>query len=339
MLLSSPCRASLAVLLAVMAFATPTFSPPTVRAQGPPDEAQHQRLLPLFEIDGVVFTDADETRGRFVVGVVNRGLEKSVRARLQALGLSSLPVDVVVSEPIVQLATLRDKVRPLVGGLQIRFDGYLCTYGFSANLVDGARGFVVNSHCTTTESVVDGTLYYQPLNQTADEFIGTEVLDPPFFQRTNGCPKGKLCRYSDAAYAALDSSATATLGGLAKTTGPNNGALDIAGSFTILGEAAGNALAGERLNKVGRTTGWSQGKVTNTCVNTGVSGTRIVRLCQDFVSARVGAGDSGSPVFKILSGDNVQLNGILWGGNTSGTTFVFSPLSNVERELGELTTH
>jgi len=44
-------------------------------------------------------------------------------------------------------------------------------------------------------------------------------------------------------------------------------------------------------------------------------------------------------VFKILSGDNVQLNGILWGGNLFGTTFVFSPLKNIEQELGALTTH
>jgi hypothetical protein len=42
--------------------------------------------------------------------------------------------------------------------------------------------------------------------------------------------------------------------------------------------------------------------VTNTCVNTGVSGSSIVLLCQTFMSAGVGAGDSGSDVFQILSG-------------------------------------
>lgn len=324
-----------------LAFVSPVwFSPPALQAQSPQAlEAQHQRLLPLFELDGVVFTDADETRGRFVVGVLNPGLDNAVRRRLQALGVSPLFVDIVVSEPIFELASLRDQVRPLAGGLQIRFDGFLCTYGFNANLVvDGTRGFVVNSHCTTKESQVDGTLYYQPLNQTAAEFIGTEILDPPFFQRTNGCPRGKLCRYSDAAYVELDAGADATLGALAKTTGPNNGSLDIAGNFTIVSEATTNATVNDVLNKVGRTTGWTQGTVTNTCVNTGVSGTRIVRLCQDFVSAGVGPGDSGSPVFKIDSGDNVQLSGILWGGNQSGTLFVYSPLNRVKDELGQLST-
>ncbi len=42
-----------------------------------------------------------------------------------------------------------------------------------------------------------------------------------------------------------------------------------------------------------------QGTITNTCVNTGVQGSRIVQLCQTFVSAGVGGGDSGSDVFQI----------------------------------------
>jgi hypothetical protein len=50
----------------------------------------------------------------------------------------------------------------------------------------------------------------------------------------------------------------------------------------------------------------------------------------------VGGGDSGSGVFRVTSGDNVQLLGILWGGNSSGTLFVFSPLKNIQQELGTL---
>ena len=121
-----------------------------------------------------------------------------------------------------------------------------------------------------------------------------------------------------------------TLGSLARTTGPNNGSITINGSFTITGE--GSATVGQTVNKVGRTTGWTQGLVTNTCVNTGVSGSNIVQLCQTFVSAGVGGGDSGSPVFRGTS--SVTLVGILWGGNSSGTQFVYSPIANIEQELG-----
>jgi hypothetical protein len=34
----------------------------------------------------------------------------------------------------------------------------------------------------------------------------------------------------------------------------------------------------------------------------------------------------------------VSLVGILWGGNSSGTQFVYSPIANIEQELGALTT-
>ncbi|MEN2975271.1 MAG: hypothetical protein ABDH32_06835, partial [Candidatus Caldarchaeales archaeon] len=82
--------------------------------------------------------------------------------------------------------------------------------------------------------------------------------------------------------------------------------------------------------------------VTNTCVTTLVSGTNYALICQDFVRANAGPGDSGSPVFKIVdsSTGNVQLYGILWGGGEiNGVThFVFSNIANIERELGDLTT-
>jgi hypothetical protein len=115
------------------------------------------------------------------------------------------------------------------------------------------------------------------------------------------------------------------------------------GSFTITGDDLNNSVAvGQTVNKIGRTTGWTSGTVSNTCVNTGVSGTKIVQLCQTFVSSGntiVLGGDSGSGVWRDQGGNNVQLVGILWGGNGSGTLFVYSPLKNVVQELGPLTTH
>jgi len=92
-----------------------------------------------------------------------------------------------------------------------------------------------------------------------------------------------------------------TLGGIAQTSGPNNGSLTITGTFGVTSK--GTAVVGDVVNKVGRTTGWTQGAVTNTCVNTGVSGTKIVQLCQTFVSAGVGGGDSGSDVFGLTGGN------------------------------------
>jgi hypothetical protein len=299
-------------------------------------EARHQRLLPLFELAGIVFTDADETSGRLVVGVLDRGVEGLVRAQLPRLGVSSQSVDVVETEPILPVATLRDKVRPVVAGLQIRFSQFLCSLGFNAQR-EGVNGYVTAAHCSDKQGDADGTEYYQPLNQVADEFIGTEVADPAFFRNADGCPRGRRCRYSDSNFSE-GAAVSFTLGGIARTTGENNGSLVINGQFSINGEGA--ATVGDTANKVGRTTGWTSGAVTRTCVNTGVSGTNIVLLCQDFVESNrqiVAGGDSGSPVFRS-SGGGATLLGNLWGGNSSGTLFVYSPIANIEHELGALTT-
>lgn len=301
-------------------------------------EAMHRRLLPLFELPSVVFTDADEVSGRLVVGVVDRSAEGLIRARLARLGLVGDSVDVVETEPIERVVTLRDRVRPVTGGLQIRFTQYVCSVGFSASR-GGIAGFVTAAHCSSRQGVVDETLYYQPLNQVPNEFIGVEVTDPAFFRDADGCPRGRRCRYSDSNFAAGAANVPFTLGGIARTSGPNNGSLEVVGGFAI--SAEGTASVGDVANKIGRTTGWTDGTVTRTCVNTGVSASNIVLLCQDFVENTVPivqGGDSGSPVFVIRPNGTARLLGNLWGGSASGTTFVYSPIANIEFELGALTT-
>ncbi len=305
-------------------------------------EKLHQRMLPVFEIDGVIFTDADEQTNRLVVAVENRGLAKSVEQKLRHLDIPVDLVDIVVSDPIVPLVdTLRDEVRPLEGGLQIQFVKspwiYTCTLGFNAEL-GSVQGFVVNSHCTGTQGTADDkTTYYQPTRSSVNT-IGTETVDPSY-SSVGGCPKGKKCRYSDSAFARRAAGVLANVGYIEKTKGPNTGSLNIvADSFKILREFEGNATLETKLNKVGRTTGWTQGNVTFSNINVGVQGTKIVLLGQDMVSAGVGSGDSGSPVFSIDDADGkVTLYGILWGGNGAGTNFVYSPLSNVKQELGVTT--
>lgn len=314
---------------------------PVLEAQGRPDlEALHQRLLPLFEQSGVVFTDADETRGRLVVGVLNRGnSEGQVRGRLRALGIDSQSVDVVETEPIFALATLRERSPDVEGGLQIRFSQYLCSLGFVAETASGA-GFVTASHCSDSQGAVDGTRYYQPLNQDPNDWIGTEIADPAYVRNGAGCPKGKKCRRSDANFSLASGARELALGVIARTDRPGSLTIVTGSPYNITAE--GTAGAGMTVHKVGRTTGWTSGNVSNTCVNTGVSGTSIVLLCQTFVTSSgviVDGGDSGSPAFRITdANNNVTLVGVLWGGNQTGTQFVYSPMANIEAELGALRT-
>jgi hypothetical protein len=285
-------------------------------------------------VPGAVFADLDEASNRLRIGVEHAAAQAAVRSVIARLGVSAEAVIVEQTEPIRQAATLRDKVRPVLAGLQINFTQFICTLGFNATR-SGQASFITASHCTAKRGGVEGTKYYQPLASTSGSFIGTEVADPSFF--TGGaCPAGRKCRYSDAARAAYASGVSFTLGRIERTTAVNTGTLTIAGNFSITSEGGGSV--GNTANKVGRTTGWSRGSLTNTCVNTNVSGTNITVLCQNWVQARVSAGDSGSPVFISSGTSSVKLAGILWGGNSSGTTFVYSPIGKIEQELGSLTT-
>lgn len=297
-------------------------------------------------VPGAVFVDNDETSNRLKIGVANQAVSGQVRAAVARLGIPDDAVSVELTGPIVQLATLRNAVdRPVRAGVQINFPGFLCSVGFDATS-GTQKSFITASHCTTKQGGVESTPYWQPLQTTAPTQIATEVADPVYSNSKPGCPKNNVCRFSDAARARYLNGANQALGRIAKTDGANNNSLTITGSFTITsndcGTTGGCLAVGATVNKVGRTTGWTAGRITNTCVNTGVAKTRIVQLCQTWVSAGVGAGDSGSDVFQITSGTNVKLAGILWGGGTDANgrpVFVFSPFGNVTRELGALTTH
>ncbi|HEV8357530.1 MAG TPA: hypothetical protein VGQ17_12275 [Gemmatimonadales bacterium] len=297
----------------------------------------------VLDIDGAVYVDNDETTNSVKIGVEDPGARGRVRAAIAQLGIPDDAVIVERAEPITQVATLQNVVdRPVRAGVQINFPGYLCSVGFNATS-GTQKSFITASHCTNKQGGVEGTPYWQPLQSVDGTQIATEVADPVYVRGIAGCPKGRSCRYSDASRAAYIDGANQALGVIAATNGPNTGSLTITGSFNITGDDLNNSVAvGQTVNKVGRTTGWTSGTVSNTCVNTGVSGTKIVQLCQTFVSGDntiVLGGDSGSGVWQSAGGTNATLVGILWGGNGSGTLFVYSPLKNVVQELGPLTTH
>jgi hypothetical protein len=338
--------ASLALIAACADAVSPTAPPSDVSlaVRGP------DRLAAWFgaassavmSLPGAVFADHDEVANKLVFGVEKADVAPGIRVALARLGIPSSEYAIEVTEPIYQLATLRDRWRPTQAGIQIHFGQYLCTMGFNADH-SGGRSFITNSHCTNTQGGTEGTRYYQPTSTVDGTVIATEAADPTYFRR-GGCPGGRRCRYSDASRALYSSNVASTRGAISQTSGPNNGDLNVSGVFTITSQdnTTSNFPIGLVVNKVGRTTGWTQGSVTRTCVNTSVSGTNIMQLCQTFVAnsggaAVVGSGDSGSGVFRITSGSNVQLVGLLWGGSSDNRTFVFSPLKQVQQELGSLT--
>jgi hypothetical protein len=303
-------------------------------------DGMHQRASAVLGIGGVVYTDVDDMLNRLAIGVENSAAAADVRNALDVLGVPAAAVVIRETEPIVPMQTLRDRVRPVAGGLQINFPGFLCTLGFNVRSPErpNVHGFVTNSHCTNNRGTVDNTPYWQPSGSVASpadpNFIGTEVHDLPFF--TGGsCPAGRLCRWSDSAGGRYAPGINNIFARIYRTTGVNTGSLAIDPAnpmFTITAERPFPNI-GDTMHKVGRTTGWTSGTVSQSCANTNVSGTNITMLCQEHVSGASGivaGGDSGSGVFDNVVGNNVRLVGLLWGGGAN--VFVFSAMSEVRFE-------
>src|SRR5690606_4292558 len=139
----------------------------------------------VLNLPGVVFIDNDEANNRLLIGVEHPGAVGLARAAAARLGVPDAAVTVVESEPIVSAATLRDRVRPVQGGLQIHFTNFLCTLGFNA-VRSGQNSFITSSHCTERQGGVQGTEYFQPLSSVDPTVIAVEVDDPDYFRR-NGC--------------------------------------------------------------------------------------------------------------------------------------------------------
>jgi hypothetical protein len=295
---------------------------------------QQQMTPEVLAIPGVVSTDTAEDKNRLQIAITDEpGTAEAVEEALSKLGIPREMVVVNETKPIVQY--LRNRRRPLRGGLQINFGNFLCTLGFIA-VRNGVNGYVTNSHCTTTQGGVQNTVEHQPIASGTTNRVGIEIADPTYFSGS-GCPAGRVCRRSDSSFIQVphpSGPAVTTARGTIARPAVNSFNWNGVDIFNITSE--GSALVGQAVTKVGRTTGRTAGTVSQTCVNTNVSGTNITQLCQTFANYGNAGGDSGSPVFRITTLPNVVLVGINWGGN--GTISVFSPITQIQQELGALNT-
>lgn len=297
-----------------------------------------ESLTDVMNEPGVVFLDIDERTNRVTVGITGVKEEASRFDRKRAIasryGVPEGALAIVETAPVERVVTLRQSRRPIPAGMEIRWPGpggtFLCTVGFIIRQ-GGTRGFITNSHCSGTQGGNQNTPYRQPTGS----IIAREIKDPGYRFGISGCPSGRRCRRSDSAMARFsgNNGSLGQFARIARTTCRNCGGLTIAGGgssrFRIT--QRGNVGSGT-LHKVGRTTGWTSGPKVGSCQTTNVAGTNITLICQDRVRAGVAGGDSGSPVFRRLSGNQVRLVGILWGGG--GGDFVYSPLNQVVGELG-----
>jgi hypothetical protein len=300
-----------------------------------------------FKIDGVIRSGIDEKLNKIKIGVAddveNPSLvveEAKLLAQVVGIPQDTLIVS-LVKRPVVG-TSLRDEVSPLAGGLQVEVDdgsGGECTLGIIAER-DDVVGFITNSHCTAASFGLDPSAdddFYQPTPTV--EFIGTEEIDPdPFTTSCQHQPEYK-CRYSDSAFIDIVWwwEGLSDRGSIYKTEEINDDNYTIDGEFRIVDTHT--PIMSETLHKVGRTTGWSNGTVIDTCesILSNAGDGDVVILCTYFVDTdHYDFGDSGSPVFKVVNSpqtDDVAIAGIVWGGVTD-SVWAMSSSASVFHDLG-----
>jgi hypothetical protein len=291
------------------------------------------RLDPVaFTYEGVIFTDVDDSDNRLTIGVTCEITEQDIAEILSQANVPPEAVNVELAEPPERLLQLFH--RPLVGGLQVTAPGGTCTLGFVARR-EREVGFVTNSHCTTTEGSLDGSVFFQPSTvgvpskgfDVGDLAVGTELIDPPLIECLG---LGKVCRYADAVFVRRRSANTkVSFGKVAKV--PQQPPVWNGKTFRIVDEFS--SFEGLPVTKTGRSTGTTSGSVDDVCVNQLSSSPVIMNLCSNVTSLFALKGDSGSPVVIEIGNVDVLLTGLLWGGNADDVAF-YSDIELTENWIG-----
>lgn len=296
-------------------------------------------LIPLLSLPGAVLLDIDEELNRLHIALdVTAEDREANRERLEReLIFSGVPREAVAVdeiEPAVPARLLTDGFSPIPGGVHISFANSFCTLGYNVQRVAAEDfGFLTNSHCSQTQGLTEGTIYSQP---AAPDAVAFEIHDPRFTS-SPFCPPGRFCRYSDALFALYEDPGfgAATVARTAYR-GRGTGSRDTVDTPFQVGSVDIFPMVGSEVNKIGRSTGWTYGRVSFSCADINVPGTSFTLYCQHAAQAGARPGDSGSPVFKWRGGKMpwVQAAGLLWG--YSSRHFYFSPILNIEAELGQM---
>lgn len=289
---------------------------------------------PVLNVPGAQGIDADEGRNRLTVWIDDEKARPGVESALRGAGVP-LGGYLVEIGKIETHQTLTNFFRPLQGGYQTQNAlGGICSLGPPVPAGPGA--YYTASHCTQVFWANTGTNFYQHLIG-APFLVGPEASDPAGW----ACGWPWVCRWSDVARVNV-AGGTPAANQIARTTGfAINwaiGSSNTAGvpAFNVVNPPQWWPLLNQWVDKVGRSSGWNRGQVTNTCVNvSGVVGLPANRrvMCQYFARYRSDPGDSGAPVFLQLGGLSARVTGVNWGAINAGfppfARAIFSPSGGI----------
>jgi hypothetical protein len=289
---------------------------------------------------GLTTLDLDEANNRVTIGVdpvYLAQLRAALPARLSALGVDTNAVRWIENGIASAVAkdrrgaafhpstiALTSNLDTLVGGVTVATLGGGSSLGVVLNY-GGTASILTCSHRTQNKFFFNGdTLFHYGA-------AAVESADP------SGYSCGlHTCRESDAAMERLLSGVPSLQGLIARTTyshGPGgSGSLtwdSTSPYFAITGVATALSY-GDPVNKVGATTGWTTGNVTDTCVDVNVGSTTT---CMYEADMYIDHGDSGSPVFTLGPGDAASFVGIVSARKDDFSRSYFSPIWRIQTNL------
>ena len=236
-------------------------------------------------------------------------------AEFQFLPPDPIPAGQGSGSPSVAGQSLTDTLNPTVGGgeIKLEFSGgsSQCSLGFTVGLVNTQgkfeEGFVTAGHCYITNTTGE-TFYVQG--------------DPYGVSVWSAFPDGVDAQYVRRTGSGVDLG----IGLIGRPAQESNTGrvylnLDTQNSyFNIVGIA--KPIMGQTAHKVGRTTGWTSGRVTSTCstyLNQHAGWANLV--CMGIANYRSTSGDSGGPVFSLNPDGSAMAMGIHHGAVSGGKAF------------------
>lgn len=284
---------------------------------------EEQSAKALAKLHVVSFSDANEGLNKVTIGVMVAQARGAVLQIFAAMGVPGDAIDIVVHPMERAGQSIRSTFSQTGSGIQIaNVADQVCSLGWNEHRggedpATAEEGFFTAGHCATNRQPglgITGPMF-QP---NTSRQIGYITQNPAWDVQDPNCDYS-YCTKVDAMYVKYDDPSI-SLKRVAVTSGPgiNNagGGTDVGNWWADLSGMNYSYYQGALVDKVGRTTGWTRGTLTNTCAKTNVGPPGFqpytVLCAGKVVTAQAGEGDSGGPVFQIDFGPKVVPHGIFF---------------------------